>query len=328
MEYLQHCCVFDMHRTRNGTLVGMSAETLTEVVSEAAPDLGVAARDDVLDVESSGAGAVTRVVKRRASLTPAAATRLVDNSPEPGLIMADKIDSAAEEVLQRAGWSYWDRRGRLRLWLPEIGVRIDVPTRSYVTGADGPDPRRPVAGMGGISLSLGLLERPSDPPGVREIARLSNMAPSTISRARQHLMEVALVDNDGTPVVPELFWATSDAWVVKPVSVDVVPDGDGWVLAGDAAAATWGAPALAGSRRYYCADRALFDRHRLRHGTEDSALQVAMAPTPLVVASAIEGVVHPAVVALDLSASSRGREILGDWTSIEPELPGSAVVWQ
>ncbi len=306
----------------------MSAETLTEVVNEVAPDLDVAARDDVLDVESSGAGAVTRVVERRASLTPAVATRLVDNSPEPGLIVADLIDSAAEEVLQRAGWSYWDRRGRLRLWLPEIGVRIDVPTRSYVTGADGPHPRRPVAGMGGISLALGLLERPSDPPGVREIARLSDMAPSTISRARQHLMDVALVDSDGAPVVPELFWATSDAWVVKPVSVDEVPGGDGWVLAGDAAAATWGAPALAGSRRYYCADRAGFDRHRLRHGVNESAVQVAMAPTPLAVASAVDGVVHPVVAALDLSTSARGREILGDWSSIDLALPGAEVVWQ
>ena len=69
---------------------------------------------------------------------------------------------------------------------------------------------------------------------------MAGMAASTISRACQHLMEVALVDSDGTPVVPELFWAASDAWVVKPVSVDVVPDGDGWVLAGDAAAAEMG----------------------------------------------------------------------------------------
>ena len=202
-------------------------------------------------------------------------------------IVADMIDSAAEEVLRHAGWSYWDRRGRLRLWLPEIGVRIDVPTRSYVTGADGPDPRRPVVGVGGISLALGLLEAPSDPPGVREIARMSDMAPSTISRARRRLMQVALVDTDGAPVTPELFWATSDTWVIEAVTVDVEPDGDGWVLAGDAAAASRGAPVLAGARRYYCADRALFDRHRLRHETAESAVQVALAPTPLVIASAI-----------------------------------------
>jgi hypothetical protein len=161
----------------------------------------------------------------------------VTTGSSEGLVVADLIDSAAEKVLRRAGWSYWDRRGRLRLWLPEIGVRLDVTTRSYVKGADGPDPRRPVAGRGGVSLALGLLEQPNDPPGVREVARMSEMAASTISRARQHLMQVALVDSDGSPVVPELFWAVSDAWVVKPVSVDVVPDGEGWVLAGDAAAA-------------------------------------------------------------------------------------------
>lgn len=256
------------------------------------------------------------------------AGRLITNSPDAGFIVADLIDAAAEEVLRRAGWSYWDRRGRLRLWLPEIGVRLDVPTRSYVTGTDGPDPRRPVVGAGGMSLALGLLERPSDPLGIREIARLSDMAPSTISRERRHLMQVALVDTDGAPVVPELFWATSDAWVVEPVAVDVGPDGDGWVLAGDAAAASRGASVLAGNRRYYCADRALFDRHRLRHETAGSAVQVAMAPTPLVIASAVDGVVHPVVAALDLSTSARGREILGEWSSIEPPASAAEVVWQ
>ncbi|MDZ7732655.1 MAG: hypothetical protein U5R31_05620 [Acidimicrobiia bacterium] len=185
-----------------------------------------------------------------------------------------------------------------------------------------------MVGVGGISLALALLEGPGDPLGVREIARMSGMAASTISRARRHLMEVALVDPDGAPVVPELFWAVSDAWVVEPVSVDVAPNGEGWVLAGDAAAATWGASTLAGRRRYYCADRALFDRHRLRHGVDESAVQVATAPTPLVVASAVEGVVHPAVAALDLSTSARGRDVLGDWCSIDPALHGAEVVWQ
>ena len=304
------------------------AELLSEVVEEVAPDLKVTARRGALEVASAEGETATRVLEHRASLTPSVAERLVTTGSAEGLVVADLIDSAAEEVLRRAGWSYWDRRGRLRLWLPEIGVRLDVPTRSYVKGADGPDPRRPVAGVGGISLALGLLERPSDPPGVREIARMAEMAASTISRARQHLMQVALVDSDGAPVVPELFWAVSDAWTVKPVSVDVVPDGDGWVLAGDAAAANWGAPALAGNRRYYCADRALFDRHRLRHGTDESAVQVAMAPAPLVVASATDGLVHPVVAALDLSVSARGREILGDWSTIEPALAGAEVVWR
>jgi hypothetical protein len=303
-------------------------EMLSEVAQEIAPDLNVAARHGALVVATTGGGTATRILEQRASLTPSVAERLVTTGSAEGVVVADVIDSAAEEVLRRAGWSYWDRRGRLRLWLPEIGVRLDVPTRSYVSGADGPDPRRPVTGVGGISLALGLLERPNDPPGVREVARMAEMAASTISRARQHLVQVALVESNGAPVVPELFWALSDAWVVKPVNVAVEPDGEGWVLAGDAAAASWGAPALAGNRRYYCADRALFDRHRLRHGSDGSGVQVAMAPTPLVVASATDGVAHPVVAALDLSTSARGRESLGDWRSIDPALAGAQVVWQ
>lgn len=305
----------------------MTATGLLDVAAEVAPDLEMEERYDVVEIRTSHDQS-RRTIWSRASLTPSAATRLVGREDVPGLVIADMIDSSAEETLRRAGWSYWDRRGRLRLWLPEIGVRLDVPTRSYVTGADGPDPRRPVVGIGGISLALGLLERPGDPPGVREIARRADMAPSTISRARQQLMQVALIDSDGRPVVPELFWATSDAWVVEPISVTVAPEGDGWVLGGDAAAAEWGASVFGTSRRYYCADRATFDRHRLRHGADDSVIQVAMAPSPSVVASAIDGVVHPAVAALDLSTSARGREILGDWRTIHPGLSGAEVVWR
>jgi hypothetical protein len=307
--------------------VSMIAGSLIDVLQEVAPDLAATTPSGTLAVRTAN-GRATRPVVTRASLTPAAAQRLVDGTSKPGLVIADLIHSGAEELLQRRDWSYWDRRGRLRLWLPEIGVRLDVPTRSYVTGADGPDPRRPVAGSGGIALALGLLQRSDDPPGIREIARLAEMAPSTISRARSHLTKAGLIASDGTPVVPEFFWATSEAWVVRPVSVDVEPDGEGWVLGGDAAAASWGAPVLATSRRYYCIDRTLFDRHRLRHRAEESGIEIAMAPSPLVVATAAHRVVHPVVAALDLSTSSRGREILADWTSIEPALAHAEAVWR
>lgn len=301
---------------------------LAEVVNEVAPELEVSARDDVLEIGSPDGATAIRVLEHRVSLTSSAVGRLLAGSADVGLVVADLVDSAAEESLRRAGWSYWDRRGRLRLWLPEIGVRIDVPTRSCVTRSHGRDPRRPVVGAGGISLALGLLEAPGAPRGVREIARMADMAASTISRARRHLMAVALVDTDGSPVIPELFWATSDVWAIDSVTVDAEPDGDGWVLAGDAAARLWGAPVLAGARRYYCADRVLFDRHRLRHGAAESAVQVALAPTPLVISSALDGVAHPVVAALDLSTSARGREILTAWSSIEPATPGGEVVWQ
>ena len=143
-----------------------------------------------------------------------------------------------KRMLEAAGWSYWDRRGHLRWWLPEVGLMLnDTTVGSFVTGADGPDPLRPVTGTGGISVALGLLVSPHDPLGVREIARMAGMSPSTISRARQHLVDAGLVESDGTPLVPELFWALSDAWVVKPVPVSARPVGDGWAVAGEAVAA-------------------------------------------------------------------------------------------
>ncbi len=306
----------------------MSTDELEAVIKESAGDIDLAASGDGVDFSVPNGPAAPRRLHIGRSLTPSAAASLV-HGEQVGMVVADVIDSAAAETLAAAGWSFWDRRGRLRLWLPEIGVRIDVPTRSFVTGADGPDPRRPVAGRGGIAAALGLLLTPRVPRGVREVARLADMAASTISRSLAHLTHASLVGEDGTPLIPELFWATSDAWVPKPVPVDEAPTGDAWVLAADAAAAAWGAPVLGARRRYYCIDPSALDRHRFLHeGAKNSGVEVAVAPTPMVVRTAIAGIVHPVIAALDLSVSGRGREILDDWTAISDPPLLAEVVWK
>lgn len=256
-------------------------------------------------------------VHRRVGVTPATALRFMDDDSAPGFVVGDIVQSQAAEILAQGGWSFWDRRGRLRIWLPDEGFRLDVDgLRSFVTGASGPDPVNPVVGAGSIAVALALLT--ADEPkgvGVREIARAAGMNPSTISRARSKLVEAALVDPSGAPLLGELFWATSRAWRPTTVTVDQAPTGEGWVLGGDSAAASQGASVFGERSRWYTLDNAALRRWSARHQNDAGSHEVALAPTPLVIATAADGIVHPVVAALDLSTTSRGREILMSWAT-------------
>src|SRR3546814_6445628 len=103
----------------------VDVELLAEIVAEVAPELTVTAGPGAVVVATADGESAPRTLERRTSLTAAAAERLVSTGSTEVVVVVDLIDSAAEEVLRLAGWSYWDRRGRLRLWLPEIGVRLD-----------------------------------------------------------------------------------------------------------------------------------------------------------------------------------------------------------
>lgn len=308
----------------------MLNDDLEDVIAEVGDDLSArSSLDSVSFTIADGTRSTLELFERR-SVTPSSAHRLVERHTGRGMIVADLVDSSAIEILQENGWSFWDRRGRIRIWLPEIGYRLDVPTRSFVAGAHGPDRRHPVTGVGGRSIALSLLIG-AEPAGIRTVAKHASMAPSTISRARQHLIEASLINPDGSALVPELFWATSDSWVPKLSPVARPPEGDDWVLAGDAAAAHWGAPTFANRQRYYCTSQQVMSRFTLAHRVDgESAIDVAVAPTPLAATTAHDGIVHPVVAALDLSRTQRGREILQDWTRIthQGELGYSAPVWQ
>lgn len=308
----------------------MLTSELEEVIAEVGDGLSAHASLERISFALADGRRETLELFERRSITPSSAHRLIEHHPGPGMVVADLIDSSAIELLQTNAWSFWDRRGRIRIWLPEIGYRLDLPTRSFATGADGPDRRHPVTGVGGRSIALSLLID-VESAGIRTVAKQASMAPSTISRARQHLVDASLINPDGTPLVPELFWATSDSWVPKPVPVDRQPDGDDWVLAGDAAAAHWGAPTFANRQRYYCTSQQVMSRFVHTHRADDeSPIDVAVAPTPLVNATARDGIAHPVVAALDLSRSQRGREILQDWSrfTLDAGHPNIEPVWQ
>ncbi len=312
--WLASCCVLLKNAARNtsGRLIDEPQERLEELGAE----LSLAGDDGDL-VFRLGRQRASLTPYRRVSVTPSTALRLVQEHLAPGFVVGDIIHPNAAEVLVQHGWSFWDRRGRLRRWLVDQDFRVDMNgLRSFVTGAPGPDPANPVVGSGAISVAVALLTA-ADPTtiGVREIARVTGMNLSTISRARSKLIDAALIEPDGSPLPNELFRATSRAWRPRTTPVDQAPSGDGWVLSADDAAAHHGAAVFSGRSRWYTTDQETQRRHALRHRNTEGYHEIALAPAPLVNATAVDGFVHPVIAALDLSTTSRGREILTTWTS-------------
>lgn len=253
------------------------------------------------------------------------------------LLVADHVTEAAREDLSAAGWSWLDRRGHLYLRAP--GVMIDREVE--------PLPRRgvgavsgPISGAAGLAVAYSILLDPETPQPVRASAPLLGFSPASISTSRSALREAGLLERDGLPVLPELFWSLADVWrperawlVTKPKPGDAhtnVRDlGDsGWCLTGTAAAVEWGAPVVAADpildlyvqgpvmvaiaqREYISARNAL-----------DASASIAVAPVALITSRRMPPSsrgrwprAHPLVVALDLAQDrARGREILEDWT--------------
>lgn len=260
------------------------------------------------------------------------------------VLVADRLFQPAREAADELGWSWLDRRGHLRLVGPGLYVDTDVEPMDRRGAASA---KGPIAGRSGISLALALLMEPADPPGVREVARRSDLSPSAISQARQRLDEASLLEADGRPLVPELFWELVDVWATtverfpvarRPGPTDPAdhlelrseePKLPGWALGGATAAIEWGAPLLQGGAAtidLYVPSEVVLRRARrlLGDGAETTgpAARLAVAPSRLVVAPRYEGLggsepyplVHPVVAALDLALDpSRGREALQEW---------------
>ena len=218
-----------------------------------------------------------------------------------------------------------------------------------------PLPRRTVAdkmppdvfgrGRATVEVALALLLTPEDPPGIRELAREVDLAPSTVSQAHARLVEASLVTPEGRPLLPELFWELSDRWrprwvdlATEPTASLVAEEPARWAQAGDPVAAAQGAPlATAGTAptRWYVDSEAALRQASQRVGESSAgqgACRVAVAPSRLVHTRATttgEGKVLqvPTVVsALDLARDrSRGREILAAWTQLSD---GRPTVWR
>ena len=262
------------------------------------------------------------------------------------LLVADHITETARDELIDAGWSWLDRRGHL--YLRAAGVMIDRDVKPLPRpGAGGPVDS--IAGAAGRAFAYAALLEPSKPLPVRATAGLLGFSPAAISTSRSALREAGLLERDGLPVVPELFWALAEVWKPERVWLAKAPrigdarantrdlEGPGWCVTGTIAAVTWGAPLVAAKPvlDLYVPGPAEITSAQRRYGTVPSALDaqasIAVAPSALVTSQRLRPrrqrgwpLAHPLAVALDLARDrSRGREILEDW--MPPE--GFQRVW-
>lgn len=260
------------------------------------------------------------------------------------LLMADTLTAGAKKLLRDGGWGWFDRRGHVFLQGPGLRVDAEIPAAPR---RDADADREPIVGKAGVAAALALLLRPEEPFGVRATAAAVGLNPSSISRALGRLREHLLVEPDGRPVIPDLFWVLADRWPravaplqrrPRPEDADALATGDhdldgpGWALTGAKAAAAWGAPILAARSpllEVIVPNDAVARRARQRLGEaatpRAAAATLRVAPTAMAVGfrHRIAGermpLAHPVVVALDLAGDlGRGTEILEGWTPPPP----------
>jgi len=270
------------------------------------------------------------------------------SSPDTiSVLVADEIPEASRHVLARAGWGYLDRRGHLRIMDAPSTMLLDVDVDPLVRSS--PRPRQPIRGASGISYAAALLMEPEEPRSIREVARRAHLSVSTVADAARSIREAALIGRDGHPLIPDLFWALSDAW--RPERVPLLgkprpgegstttalgvfgdPNEPGWAVTGDLAAVSYDAPLAIGSGSppdFYVPDRLTATNaartYRIAPDPSAASCTVAVAPTLLACAPRFEApgrrgahveffLTHPVVVALDLASDkARGVEILSGW---------------
>ncbi|MBV9662128.1 MAG: hypothetical protein JO337_13320 [Acidimicrobiales bacterium] len=243
------------------------------------------------------------------------------------VVVGDELMGPARELLRGQGWGYLDRRGEL--WLRGHGLFVHDttlgPLSRHRQASD-----RPIRGAIGVGAGLYLLMHPTEGgPSVRQLAAAVGAAPSSVHDAVKLLREHALINRAGEPLIPELFDTLAESWVPARVAVARPAEpNDDWVVSGDVAATTLGAPVVTGGTELpdiYVASPVDLSRALRTLGEcpyDARAATVALAPTPLAARANPDGirwrrwpVAHPVVVALDLAQDrSRGREILSQWS--------------
>jgi hypothetical protein len=275
-----------------------------------------------------------------------AGSAAVDVAP---VVVADRITADGRDKLNRAGWSWLDLRGHLKMVGPGLFIDSDVPALSRPGHV-----RQGIIGQVGIELAALLLLDPTTRVGVRAAAAALARAPSSVSDAFAALRAEGLVDAKRMPALPELFWELAEHW--KPVSEDVatipgpfrhrdiavlhlglddVEATVGWALTDTVAAVHYGAPISVRADHppdFYVPDQSTLRRavHLLSSATTPStrAGRIRVAPVSLVCARRIDGtawanelwpLANPLFVALDLAQDpGRGREILDTWAPTKP----------
>ncbi|WP_291380518.1 transcriptional regulator [Demequina sp.] len=284
-------------------------------------------------------------VKRWASFPDSATERNPDLriAPSPPLVrvvVADRVSASARARLTELEWAWLDLRGHLRLRAPGLVIDSDVPPlRSRPERVDA------IGGRAGLEVACAILEEPRSSHTVRELARTTKRAPSTVSEVVKAMRLEGLISAEGFDADAELFWRVAGRWNLRrtylarlpqagrsPDALELgfggdVTDGPGWAMTGDHAAAADGAPVgvRADARvDFYVPSRAAARRAVAILGQASdraaAACAVIVPPVPRACVNRREldldwPVARGLYVALDLATDAgRGREVLDSWS--------------
>lgn len=326
-------------------------ETLRHVLGEASVHPHTDTDSNlVIDVDGRE---IALAIAPMAYATPERVQALEANDRPDGLlfVVADRINTPAKQLIESLGWAYLDASsGELFLHAPGIRINTTVPA---LTRTD-QRPRAGIAGTSGPVLAYEILRRhydgSTDPIRTTTSREEFGLARSSTSDAMRALEAADLIEPDGSPLVPELFWALARVWQpTDRVWLAVLPDPDdwnqgtepeaaSWHLAGTEAAIAHGAPAVGGDIGpvdLYVPSSTELSIALRRHGAADpisAAASIATPPVHQVVAPGRElptvthrgwPVVHPVAAALDLAAldDPRSHQILDEWQ------PAGNAVW-
>ncbi len=316
---------------RAAVAVDAAVHALVAAGVDAAPEPGSASVSLSLD----GVGRSVPV-EPVAYCTGQRARGLVAGGGTPRLVVAERITAEGRTVLSDAGWSWLDRRGRLHVRAP--GIRVDVEVPADPQGRPAAPPDRAITGRSGLAVAYWLCQHPGASLSPTRDAGDLALAPSTISTTVHRLAAAGLVYDDGSAVLPELFWELAAAWrpertwllgVPPPPAHAIDEASPGWRRTGTSAALAYGAPIVATAGEpveLYVAEPVDVPIAVRTYGSArpgQGSASVVVPPVPAVVAGdptlpMADG--WPAApkltVALDLAQDrARGREILEGWST-------------
>ena len=308
--------------------------TTRDELAEALRSIGLAVSVNRREMTIDSARYTVEVTER-AHPTPGDLARLAASETDDAVlrvVIADRISKAGRETLRDLGYGWLDRRGSLRLWARGLRIDAQVPASTIHSG-----PRRVVSTFSPAAreVAVELLLAPDQRPSPRGLASKLGRSPGYVSTVLQTFSEEGLLDDDGTALLPEMFWALADSW---PRSWHYLSDNSepaldaigGGVVSGARGAAAWGAPVFLGVDQP--SEILLPDERSLRRILQGSRAlpgpaeaRVAIRVDSVAARSAVltgrgELVAHPIVCALDLAGDARGREIVEHWLPKNPEV--------
>jgi hypothetical protein len=269
-------------------------------------------------------------VEVKRNVRDADAHALTARLPAHFVVVADRLSPGAKDLLERhhAGW--FDRRGELRVELPDAGLLIKTTVPAAVT------PERSRAAnpftSTGLDVAIAVLLEPTEQIAVREIARRTNNSHGRVSEILTELRARGLVNRDGRPAIPDLFDATAEAWRPNWVSLSARPRPDPSLRLSGSIGAVWRKVPIIVAEQWppevYVRDRLALRRLVMTY-PPDAAGMIA-PPARAAVCPSTYGFDQPLdlnpdfpvanylVVALDLAQDQgRGREALDGWNPKE-----------